>query len=55
MKKSVRPALWILLFLGLKPKSLITLGYPKGTVNKYHAKLPKVRKDVLKALGVEQD
>lgn len=41
--KGVRADLYALLLLGVKPKILIAMGYPKGSVNKYHARLGDIR------------
>lgn len=46
IQRSSRPALWILLFLGLKPDVLIEMGYSKGTVYKYSAQLPKIKQEL---------
>lgn len=52
LNRSAKPELWIYLFLGLTPNTLIKMGYPKGTVYKYSAQMPFLRKKVLDRLEV---
>ncbi len=42
MKGVVKPAIYILLFKGYRPKELIDIGYNKKTVYNYSAKMPEV-------------
>ncbi len=44
IKRQSHPELYILLFLGVKPKNLEKHGYSKATIYKYNRALPEVRK-----------
>lgn len=38
-----QPVLWLLLFRGLKPKELVTLGYKENTCYTYSARMPEIK------------
>lgn len=45
-----QPVVWLLLYKRYTPKQIISLGYSKSLVYKYHALWPEIKDELKKAL-----
>lgn len=46
MKRKSHPELFILLAMGVKPKTLIDKGYSEATVYKYNRQMPEIKEKI---------
>ena len=51
-KRQSHPELFILLFLGTKPKILQKHGYSRATIYKYNRQIPEIKKKLNQLLNV---
>lgn len=54
-KRSVKPELYVLLTLGIKPQVLIELGYSEATIYKYNRKVKEIRETLNTLLHIEKE